>query len=74
MCTRQGPRPAQEDRFAVLPNLLGRGDCLFACVFDGTVGNRAADLASVLLPAAVADSPVRAPRSLIVILPTPPLF
>ena len=60
VCSRQGPRPDQQDRYALQPRLLGREDCVFTAVLDGTVGFGAAESARELLPATLAASLVRA--------------
>lgn len=42
-CTKLGRRKKQEDRAVIAPKVLGNEDVLFAGVFDGTVGEYAAD-------------------------------
>lgn len=48
---------ASQDRLVVCPRVMGRDDISIMCVFDGTVGDHAADYCHEFFPANLAATP-----------------
>lgn len=56
-CTKIGKRKKQEDRCISIPRVFGRDDVVFLGVFDGTVGDTAAEFVHHAMGEAVCASP-----------------
>lgn len=63
VCTKLGKRKKQEDRATTVPRVHGREDLMFLGIFDGTVGDYAADTIHLTIADYMLNSKVRKENS-----------